>query len=81
MYWNSGSRSGPIFQVDGGDQLAPFGEVAGEEDRERDLGELAGLEAERAEPHPDAGAVDVAPISGTIGSSRRNAPPKNNVHL
>ena len=32
----------------GRQQFAPLDEVAGEEDRQRDLGQLAGLEAERA---------------------------------
>ncbi len=33
-------------------------EVAGEEEHQQDLGQLTGLEAERAEPDPDPGAVD-----------------------
>ena len=41
-------------------QLAPLDQVRGEEDGQRDLGELTGLEVDRAEADPDAGAVDVA---------------------
>ena len=37
-----------------GDQLAVVGEVAGEEDGEGELGELARLEVDRADAHPDA---------------------------
>ena len=44
-------------------------QVAGEEDDQQDLGDLAGLEAERPEPDPDAGAVDVAPRPGIRGSA------------
>ena len=41
-------------------QLALLDQVRGEEDAERHLGELAGLEADAAEPHPQPGPVDVA---------------------
>ena len=44
----------------GGDQLAVVGQVAGEEQRERDLGELARLEVDRPDAHPDLGAADAA---------------------
>jgi hypothetical protein len=47
-----------------GQQLPLLHEVRGEEDGEHDLGELAGLEADRAEAHPDAGAVDRAADAG-----------------
>ena len=43
-----------------GQQFALLDEVAGEEDRENDLGQLAGLEARGPEAHPDARPVDVA---------------------
>ena len=42
----------------GGEQLAVVGEVGGEEDRQGELGELAGLEVDRPEVDPDAGAAD-----------------------
>ena len=38
--------------------LALVAQVPGEEDDEEDLGELAGLELQRADLHPEAGAVD-----------------------
>ena len=41
-----------------------LGEVAGEEDRQRQLGELAGLEVDRAEADPDAGAADAGADAG-----------------
>ncbi len=37
-----------------GEQLAPLDEVRGEEDGQRDLGELAGLEVDRTDLHPYA---------------------------
>ncbi len=42
----------------GGDQLASFGEVSGEEHGEGELGELTRLEVDRADAHPDAGTAD-----------------------
>ena len=48
----------------GGDEFAAFGEVAGEEQREAQLGELAGLEVDRADAHPDARAAEGAADAG-----------------
>ena len=42
----------------GGDQLAVVGEVAGEEDGQRKLGELARLEVDRPDVDPDPRAAD-----------------------
>ena len=50
------------------EHLALLAQVAGEEDDQRDLRELARLELERAELHPQAGAVDRSPIPGSAGS-------------
>ena len=47
-----------------GDQLAIIGEIAGEEDGEGQLGELAGLEVDRPDAHPDAGAGERAADTG-----------------
>ena len=41
-----------------GERVAVQHEVAGERDHQQHLGDLAGLEAERAEADPDPGAVD-----------------------
>ena len=43
----------PDPPASGGDQLAVIGEVAGEEQRQGDLGELTGLEVDRSEADPD----------------------------
>ena len=43
-----------------GDQLAVVGQVAGEEDGQRQLGELTWLEVDRAEADPDPGAAERA---------------------
>ena len=48
----------------GRDQLAVVGQVAGEEQRQRDLGELARLEVDRADAHPDARAADAGADAG-----------------
>ena len=62
------ARLGQVERADlprvGGDELAAFGEVAGEEEREGELGELAGLEVDRADAHPDAGAAEGAADAG-----------------
>ena len=62
-----GSEVAPAGEVDAGEASTGQGEgvaldhqVAGEEDREADLGRLTGLEAERSEVDPDARAVDGA---------------------
>ena len=54
----SGSTGRNRGQRGHGQQLALLDQVGGEEDGQGDLGELAGLEADRPERHPDAGAVD-----------------------
>ncbi len=48
-----GEVEGPDSPSSGGDQLAVIGEVSGEEQRQRDLGEFAGLEVDRTEADPD----------------------------
>ena len=54
----------------GGDQLAAFVEVSGEEQREQDLGELAGLERQRPDTRPRCRApLRVLPMPGTSGAS------------
>ena len=62
------ARLGEVQRADlpraGGDQLAALGEVAGEEQGERDLGELARLEVDRPDAHPDARAAEAAPDAG-----------------
>ena len=53
----SGRWNGPILPARAGDQLTVLGEVAGEEDGQRQLGELARLEV-GPEADPDAGAAE-----------------------
>jgi hypothetical protein len=47
-----------------GQQLALLDEVRGEEDGQGDLGQLTGLEPDRAEAHPDARPVDGSTHTG-----------------
>ena len=78
----SGRWSGPDLPGAGGQQLAPLGEVGGEEEGERDLGELAGLEVDRADAHPQrAPSGAPKPTPGTNGSISRTIPMSANVHL
>lgn len=55
--------SGPSRRGDR-EELAPLVQERREEDHEQDLGDLARLERERPEPHPDARPVDRAADSG-----------------
>ncbi len=54
----------------GRDELSPFGQVGGEEDGERDLGELARLEVDRPDAHPDAGAAELLADAGDEGEQQ-----------
>ena len=58
-----------------GERVALDHQVAGEEDREDDLRELAGLDGEAGRPDPDLGAVDVRAEAGNSGSSSRTSAP------
>ena len=49
------------------EHLALLAQVGGEEDDQEDLRELAGLEPERADVHPEARAVDRRAEAGTRG--------------
>ena len=52
-------------------QVGPLDHVRGEEDGQGELGDLAGLEVERADVDPQAGPVDVlADARARSGSSR-----------
>src|SRR5207253_719626 len=47
----------PVLQAALREHLALLAEIGGEEDDQRDLSQLAGLEAERAEVHPESRAI------------------------
>ena len=59
-----GKRIPRNFLPDHRERVAPLHEVAGEEDRQRDLRDLARLEAERADGDPHACAVDLLADAG-----------------
>src|SRR6185312_7142007 len=53
------------------DQVAVGGEVAGEEERQGDLGQFSGLEGEGADVDPDPGAVDHPAQAGNQGQDQQ----------
>ena len=55
-----GRVSPRIFAPDHRQRIARGHQVSGEEDRQRDLAELTGLEGERTDPDPDPRAIDGA---------------------
>ena len=59
----TGPRYFEVHRLEG-QRLAVLDEVAGEEDGEGDLGELAGLEADRPDLDPDLGAADLLAETG-----------------
>ena len=63
----AGARSGPPP----GEHLPVVAQVAGEEDDEQDLRDLAGLERDRPELHPERRAVDRRAETGSAGRTRR----------
>ncbi len=55
-------------------QLARVAQVAGQEDDDRDLGELGGLEGQRAELHAEVGAVDALADPGHAREQQEQDP-------
>ena len=58
----------------GREYLAFVDEVSGQEDDEKDLRQFAGLEVDRAEPNPQAGAIDLTAEPGRKGKQQREEP-------
>ena len=67
----SGRWMGPMRWRLTAEQLALLHEVRGEEHGEQDLGELAGLEADRPDADPDLGAVDGLADAGDEGEEQQ----------
>ena len=61
-----------VLQASLGEHLPLLAEVAGEEDDQHDLGQLAGLELDSADVHPQAGAVD--PLADQRESGQEEEP-------
>ena len=74
---SAGRNMRPMRHAARGEQLAVVDEVRGEEDDEQHLGDLAGLEVERADAHPQPRAVDRRGRSRAAAAAARTTTPSS----